>query len=447
MATKEKNEYLKNGVLYRNDLRVGDDGMNHQERSNKKLHSPGAAVGVDGLTAVQRGRALQKAKKEKRAYPLQLLKKEFKLGKGRGGTAWTHQAVAAYMAREMDFIVTGVYKNNRTPLEGFCLICGESTPEGKGPRWNDVTEGKSSCNSSACGGNQMPPEQFMEAAFKERGVELVGAYPTGKDRKFWLRHIGGEGACQQKYKTTWKGFYTLKYGCAVCSGQQIAVGYNDLATVKPELAAEMVFPDPTTVTAGSDTKANWKCGDCNYEWSAKVTKRSSGNGCPECSTSGYKLTAPAGSIYASHKASAENRPRRFFAKVGITNQYVPKRIQQHKNTGLIMPAESVTSLTHWHPELAYVLEKYIFKVMDEAEAMLDDVELTVRGDVLKPKEVFVSRNKLIDGEKLQTIYDDLIWCQLNTEEEELSLLGIADENSVCNCAVEFFDHLMVYEEH
>ena len=79
MATKEKNEYLKNGVLYRNDLRVGDDGMNRQERGNKKVRSPDAPVGVDGLTAAQRGRAVQKANKEKRAYPIQLLKKEFKL--------------------------------------------------------------------------------------------------------------------------------------------------------------------------------------------------------------------------------------------------------------------------------------------------------------------------------------------------------------------------------
>ena len=168
-------------------------------------------------------------------------------------------------------------------------------------------------------------------------------------------------------------------------------------------------------------------------------------GCKQCTSGGYDLTAPAGSIYASHKASAESRPGRVFAKVGITNRDVPKRIQEHESTGLIMPAESVTSLTHWHPELAYVLEKYIFKVMNQAEAMLDDVELTYRGDVRTPQEVFVSRNKSIDGEKLETIYDDLIWCQLNTEEAECSLLGIADENPVCNYDVEFFDDLMVFE--
>jgi len=49
MATKEKNEYLKNGVLYRNDMRVGEDGMNKQERSDKKKSSPDAPVGDDVL--------------------------------------------------------------------------------------------------------------------------------------------------------------------------------------------------------------------------------------------------------------------------------------------------------------------------------------------------------------------------------------------------------------
>ena len=37
MMALAENEYLKNGVLYRNDLRVGDDGMNHIERGNKKI--------------------------------------------------------------------------------------------------------------------------------------------------------------------------------------------------------------------------------------------------------------------------------------------------------------------------------------------------------------------------------------------------------------------------
>ena len=322
MATKE---YLKNGVLYRDDLKVGEDGMNCFERAAKQRYSPDAPVGVDGLTAVQRQIVVRKAEKEKRTYSLELLKKEFKLGKSaNGGTVWTHQAVAAYMAREMDFIVTGVYKNNRTPLEGFCLRCGESPPECNGPRWDSITQGNNACSSNACGGNRMPTEKFMEAAFTERGFELVGAYPTRNSHKFWLRHIGGEGACQQKYEATWREFYTSKNGCAVCSGKQIAVGYNDLATVNPALAAEMVFPDPTTVTAGSDIKADWKCGVCGHEWSVRVAVRGSlGSGCPRCSKTGFDTSKP-GWLYLLMR----HRNGRLEFQWGITN-HLEQRTRQY----------------------------------------------------------------------------------------------------------------------
>ena len=322
MATKE---YLKNGVIYRNDLRVGDDGMNHIERGNKSRVSPDAPVGTDGLTAVQRRRKVQKAKKEKRAYPLELLEKEFNLGKSNsGGTVWTHQAVAAFMARDMDFIVTGVYKKASTRLEGFCLRCGESPPEGKGPKWANIAQGQNACNSHACGGRRMPTKKFMEEAFTERGVELVGAYPTGCYRKFWLRHIGGEGACQQKYEAAWGDFYNAKNGCAVCRGYQIVVGFNDLATVMPELSEEMLFPDPTTVTKGSKTKADWKCGDCGHEWPARVVDRGTqGNGCPRCSKTGFDPSKP-GWLYLLRRY----RNGRLEFQWGITN-HLEQRTRQY----------------------------------------------------------------------------------------------------------------------
>ena len=48
-------------------------------------------------------------------------------------------------------------------------------------------------------------------------------------------------------------------GCSVCAGKQILVGYNDLATTHPDIAKEADGWDPTTVTAGSNTKQNWRC--------------------------------------------------------------------------------------------------------------------------------------------------------------------------------------------
>ena len=78
-------------------------------------------------------------------------------------------------------------------------------------------------------------------------------------------------------------------GCPVCAGRAVLVGWNDLATIKPTLALELVDPSlAETVTAGSGKKLRWFCDGTEevahprYEWSTTVAKRSSGHGCPVC---------------------------------------------------------------------------------------------------------------------------------------------------------------------
>ena len=71
-------------------------------------------------------------------------------------------------------------------------------------------------------------------------------------------------------------------GCPVCSGNQILVGFNDLATTNPVLASQADGWDPTTVIAGTGQKLNWICVE-GHQWRAVVASRSSGVGCPVCS--------------------------------------------------------------------------------------------------------------------------------------------------------------------
>ena len=67
----------------------------------------------------------------------------------------------------------------------------------------------------------------------------------------------------------------------------LIVGINDLATTKPELAAQW-HPTkngdltPKDVTAGSNKKVWWQCTK-GHEWQAVVYSRSQGTGCPFCS--------------------------------------------------------------------------------------------------------------------------------------------------------------------
>ena len=69
--------------------------------------------------------------------------------------------------------------------------------------------------------------------------------------------------------------------CAICSGQQVLEGFNDLKTLKPEIADEADGWDPATVTSGSKLEKYWRC-KLGHKWIARVYVRSNGVGCPIC---------------------------------------------------------------------------------------------------------------------------------------------------------------------
>lgn len=105
-------------------------------------------------------------------------------------------------------------------------------------------------------------------------------------------------------------------GCPVCSGKVIRLGFNDLATTRPELAAEW---HPTKngnftaqqVVAGSQKRAWWLCAE-GHSWSAVISSRSAGNGCSSCAKYGYDPSKAAVLYFiANHKLHAR--------KIGITN--------------------------------------------------------------------------------------------------------------------------------
>ena len=65
-------------------------------------------------------------------------------------------------------------------------------------------------------------------------------------------------------------------------------GVNDLATLRPDLAAQW-HPTkngdlkPTDVTSGSGRKVLWIC-PLGHEWQAVIYSRVKGNGCPICAS-------------------------------------------------------------------------------------------------------------------------------------------------------------------
>jgi Zn finger protein HypA/HybF involved in hydrogenase expression len=72
-------------------------------------------------------------------------------------------------------------------------------------------------------------------------------------------------------------------GCPICSNKKLLVGYNDLATTNPELAKQADGWDATTVFAGTHKELSWRCKQ-GHVWTATGLDRSTGRGCPICSS-------------------------------------------------------------------------------------------------------------------------------------------------------------------
>ncbi len=70
--------------------------------------------------------------------------------------------------------------------------------------------------------------------------------------------------------------------CPVCSGKKVLVGFNDLKTLRPQVATQAYKWDPQTVTLGSGKKYEWICSK-KHIWSASTDTRVKGFGCPYCS--------------------------------------------------------------------------------------------------------------------------------------------------------------------
>ncbi|EIU09141.1 hypothetical protein MA5S0422_3003 [Mycobacteroides abscessus 5S-0422] len=74
-------------------------------------------------------------------------------------------------------------------------------------------------------------------------------------------------------------------GCAFCAGRKVLAGFNDLATLHPDLAIEW-HPDnemgPGEIYAGSKQRARWICAK-GHQWSTPVNLRTErGYGCRIC---------------------------------------------------------------------------------------------------------------------------------------------------------------------
>lgn len=117
----------------------------------------------------------------------------------------------------------------------------------------------------------------------------------------------------------------LGKGCPICSGKKVLVGFNDLRSRFPDVAADADGWDPESITSGSNKKMNWRC-ENGHTWSALVSSRTlAGTGCPSCAKYGFNPGEPGWLYFLRH-------PYWGLLQIGITNDS-ERRVRRHQSRG------------------------------------------------------------------------------------------------------------------
>jgi hypothetical protein len=123
----------------------------------------------------------------------------------------------------------------------------------------------------------------LSTKFPDIAIEAFGWDPEQisagthqkKDWKCPLGHIYSASVAHRTSKQ--------RRGCSICAGKQVLIGFNDLRSQFPDIAAEAEGWNPELFTSGIDTKMNWKC-PLGHSYSASVGSRTNlMTGCPICS--------------------------------------------------------------------------------------------------------------------------------------------------------------------
>ena len=182
--------------------------------------------------------------------------------------------------------------------------------------------GDKKCGCPVCSGQQFAvgindlKTQFPDIAQDAFGWDASKVNPGSKAKRAWKCGLGHVYYASPNNRTTHES------GCPYCANKMLMLGFNDLLSRFPEIAAETDGWDPQTVISGSHVRKKWKCKE-GHSWTATVVKRTTGRGCPTCSKGGFSPDKPAW-FYLMQRPGEQ--------QLGITN--VPsQRIATHERNG------------------------------------------------------------------------------------------------------------------
>jgi hypothetical protein len=174
---------------------------------------------------------------------------------------WDPTAVVAGSPKRVDWICQAGHKwtasiSSRSRLGTGCPFCSNVRVL---PGFNDLSTLFPEIANQACGWNP----------------SLIS--PGTKKRLLWQCSKGHSWQTSVYLRTK------RNFGCPFCSQQKLLVGFNDLETSHPDIAAEAFGWDPKTVTSGSVRKVKWRC-PRGHNYEAIVRDRAQRNtSCVFCS--------------------------------------------------------------------------------------------------------------------------------------------------------------------
>lgn len=116
---------------------------------------------------------------------------------------------------------------------------------------------------------------------KNKNIPPDAFFPGSNKLVWWICPV-----CNSSYDMRINNRTQGGSGCPYCAGKRIMPGLNDLPTTHPELINEWDYErnakSPNEYSKGSDHKAHWLCHKCGHRWSATISSRTQGCGCPVC---------------------------------------------------------------------------------------------------------------------------------------------------------------------
>ena len=116
---------------------------------------------------------------------------------------------------------------------------------------------------------------------KNKGINPETIQLGTNKKVWWICELGHE----------WKSVVSSRTGhqscgCPYCAGQKVISGWNDLATLYPDIVKEWDYSKnnvlPNTIRPRTNKKYWWICKTCNNGWQTSPSHRVDNKGCPKC---------------------------------------------------------------------------------------------------------------------------------------------------------------------